>query len=108
MSQLFVKKGDKVAVLAGKDKGKSGKVLRALPKKNRVVVEGLNLTKKATKPTQKNAQGGIITREGTIHVSNVAVFCPSCDRAARLGHRRTEDGHSLRICRRCGSDLDKE
>lgn len=108
MTKLFVKKGDKVAIIAGKEKGKNGKILRAFPKKNRVVIEGLNLTKKATRQTQKNPQGGIIIREGSIDISNVALFCSSCSKPALLGYRRNEEGQHIRICRRCQTDLDKE
>lgn len=106
--KLFIKKGDKVNVIAGKEKGKAGKVLRTIPDKSRVVVEGLHFTKKAIRPSQKSPQGGIITREGSVHISNVALHCATCDRPARVGYRRGEDGRRIRICGRCGSDLDKE
>jgi len=108
MKKLFVKKGDKVMVIGGKEKGKSGKILRAYPKTNRVVVEGLNLTKKATRPTQNNPQGGLITLEGTVDASNVAVMCSSCDKPARVGYSRNADGQRIRVCRRCENSLDKE
>lgn len=108
MKKIFVKKGDKIMVIGGKEKGKTGKILRAYPRTNRVVVEGLNLTKKATKPTQKNPQGGLITLEGTVDASNVAVFCSACDKPARVGYSRGKDGQRIRICRRCEGSLDKE
>ncbi|GAV32369.1 50S ribosomal protein L24 [Coriobacteriaceae bacterium EMTCatB1] len=75
---MTVRKGDKVRVIAGKDKGKEGKVLRAYPEKQRVVVENVHMIKKATRPSQRNPQGGIVEMEGTIHVSNVMLVCPNC------------------------------
>jgi len=81
---LTIRKGDKVRVISGKDKGKEGKVLRALPEKERVVVENVHMIKKATRPSQKNRQGGIIEMEGTIHVSNVMLICPSCGQPTRV------------------------
>jgi large subunit ribosomal protein L24 len=103
---LTIRKGDKVRVISGKDKGKEGKVLRALPEKERVVVENVHMIKKATRPSQKNRQGGIIEMEGTIHVSNVMLICPSCGQPTRVGRRR-EDGTRVRTCKKCGKDVDK-
>lgn len=108
MTKLFVKKGDRVTVIAGKERGKSGKVLRTFPKVNRVIVEGLNMTKKATRQSQKNPKGGIIIREGPINVSSIALYCPSCDRPTRVGYRRTDEGQRIRFCKHCATDLDKE
>ncbi|MBI4743412.1 MAG: 50S ribosomal protein L24 [Actinobacteria bacterium] len=107
MPVLFVRKGDKVVVITGKDKGKRGKILRSLPKKNRVIVEGLNIIKKNTRPTQKNPQGGIITKESPIDVSNVQLICPECSQQTRIGKRITSDGVSVRICKQCQKDIDK-
>ncbi|HDP70149.1 MAG TPA: 50S ribosomal protein L24 [Actinobacteria bacterium] len=106
MLKLHVKKGDKVLVLAGKDSGKKGKILRVFPKKGRVVVEGISMMKKHTRPTQNNPQGGIVEREGTIQVSNVQLICPSCNTATRVGNRETGKG-KVRVCRKCKQDLDK-
>lgn len=106
--KLSIRKGDKVAVIAGKERGKRGKVLRVLSKKNQVVVEGLHLIKRATRPSRKNPQGGFITREGGVHASNVQMVCSSCDRPVRIGHRITKSGQKLRVCRHCGADIDKE
>ena len=78
MNSMNIKKGDKVKVLAGKDKGKEGTILRSLPQKQRVVVEKVNIVKKALRPTQQNPQGGISSVEAPIHVSNVMLVCPSC------------------------------
>ena len=103
---LTIHKGDKVRVIAGKDKGKDGKVLRAFPHKERVMVEGAALIKKHTRPTQKVPQGGIVTTEGTIHVSNVMLICPSCGQPTRVARRR-EAGARIRVCKKCGKDIDK-
>jgi len=105
---LHVKKGDTVEVISGKDRGVKGKVLVAMPKDRRVLVEGVNRIKKHTRITtnQRGAQsGGIITQEAAVHVSNVMVVCPSCDKRTRVGHRTDENGKNVRICRRCGADL---
>lgn len=107
MSKLHVKKGDKVAVIAGKDKGKKGKVLLAFPVKERVVVEGANIVKKHTRPTQKNPQSGIIEKPGSIHVSNVQLICPHCNEPTRVGSKRTDQGKRIRICRKCDGEIDK-
>ncbi len=108
MVKILVRKGDKVKVITGKEKGKSGKVLKTIPSKERVVVEGLHMIKVASKKTQSNPQGGIIDREGTVHVSNVVLICPTCDGPAKTKSRRTEDGNRIRYCGRCDTDLDKE
>ncbi|WP_173363558.1 50S ribosomal protein L24 [Eggerthella sp. YY7918] len=104
---MQIKKGDKVQVLAGKDKGKEGVVLRALPQKQRVVVEKVNVIKKALRPTQQNPQGGISSIEAPIHVSNVMLVCPECKAATRVSKRFTEDGKKVRVCKKCGKDIDK-
>jgi large subunit ribosomal protein L24 len=103
---LSVHKGDKVHIIAGKDKGKEGKILRAYPHNERVVVEGANMMKKHTRPTQKVPQGGILEMEGTIHVSNVMLVCPSCSQPTRVGRRR-EAGTRIRVCKKCGKDIEK-
>ena len=113
MAGLFVKKGDTVQVIAGKDKGLTGKVILADPATDRVLVEGANRIKKHTKITQSargSQQGGIVTQEAPVHVSNVQVVCPSCGKPSRIGHRRSEPDangktHSVRICRRCNGDI---
>ncbi|MDO9557417.1 MAG: 50S ribosomal protein L24 [Coriobacteriia bacterium] len=103
---LTIHKGDKVRVIAGKDKGKEGKVLRANPHAERVVVENVHMIKKHSRPSQKNPQGGIIEMEGTIHVSSVMLVCPSCGEPTRVGRRR-EDGVRTRVCKKCGKDIDR-
>jgi large subunit ribosomal protein L24 len=102
---LTVRKGDRVRVIAGKDKGKEGKVLRAYPEKERVVVENVHMIKKHARPSQRNPQGGIIEMEGTIHVSNVMIVCPSCGEPTRVGRRR-ERGVRIRTCKKCNKDID--
>lgn len=103
---LTIRKGDRVKVIAGKDKGKEGKVLRSMPEKERVVVENVHMIKKHTRPSQKNTQGGIIEMEGTIHVSNVMLVCPNCSQPTRTSRRR-DDGVRVRVCKACGKDIDK-
>ena len=103
---LTIRKGDRVRVIAGKDKGKEGKVLRSMPEKERVVVESVHMIKKHARPGRKNPQGGIIEMEGTIHVSNVMLVCPNCSQPTRAGRRR-DDGVRIRTCKKCGKDIDK-
>jgi large subunit ribosomal protein L24 len=108
MAGLFVKKGDTVRVISGKDRGAQGKVLLTSPKSSRVFVEGVNRVKKHTKiqTTQRGAQeGGIVHQEAAIHVSNVQVVCPQCGKPTRIGHRNDEDGRSIRVCRKCDQDI---
>ncbi len=105
MAKMNIKKGDKVKVLTGKDKGKESVVLRALPAQQRVVVEKVNVVKKALRPTQQNPQGGISSIEAPIHVSNVALVCPSCKQATRIGVSR-DNGTKVRSCKKCGKAID--
>ena len=108
MAGLFVKKGDTVIVRSGKDRGARGKVLLTLPKSNRVLVEGVNRVKKHTKvtTTQRGAQvGGIVTQEAAVNASNVQLVCPNCSKPTRVGHRKDDEGRSVRTCRKCGTDL---
>jgi large subunit ribosomal protein L24 len=100
-----VRRGDVVAVIAGKEKGKRGKVLRILNKKDRVVVERLMMVKRHTKPSQKTPNGGIIEKEGTIHLSNVALWCEKCGAPRRAGVKLNEAGGKLRVCKRCGNEF---
>ena len=102
---MYIKKGDKVQVLSGKDRGKQGVILRALPAENKVVVEGVSVVKKAVKPNAAGQQGGIVDKEMPIDVSNVQLICPECGKRTRVGHEAGElDGHKtkLRICKKCG------
>lgn len=98
---MHVKKGDKVIVITGKDKGKTGTVIEALPKKDRVVVEGVNMIKKHQKPTQMNPEGGIEEREAAIHVSNVMLLDPKTNKPTRVGYK-VEDGKKVRVAKKSG------
>jgi large subunit ribosomal protein L24 len=103
-----VRKNDNVVVITGRDRGKKGRVLRVVPGKNRVVVEGVNFIKKHTKPNpQRNVKGGIVEREAALHASNVQIVCSECGRPTRVGHRRLDDGSAVRFCRKCNGVLDK-
>ncbi|PAQ15139.1 50S ribosomal protein L24 [Bacillaceae bacterium SAOS 7] len=103
---MNVKKGDKVMVITGKDKGKTGIVLAAFPKKDRVLVEGVNIVKKHSKPSQVNPQGGIISQEAPIHVSNVMLLDPKTSEPTRVGFK-TVDGKKVRVAKKSGETLDK-
>ncbi|MBB5325777.1 large subunit ribosomal protein L24 [Anoxybacillus tepidamans] len=103
---MHVKKGDKVQVISGKDKGKQGVVLAAFPKKNRVLVEGVNIVKKHAKPSQANPQGGIISKEAPIHVSNVMPLDPKTGTPTRVGYK-VVDGKKVRYAKKSGEILDK-
>ncbi|MFN8050351.1 MAG: 50S ribosomal protein L24 [Acidimicrobiales bacterium] len=101
---MKIRKGDRVVVLAGKDKGKEGLVVRALPKADKVVVEGVNVAKRHRKPTKAMEQGGIIDLEMPIHVSNVALIDPD-GKPTRVGYRIEADGTKVRVSRRTGAEL---
>ena len=100
-----VRSGDTVVVISGKEKGKRGKVLRILNKKDRVVVERLMMVKRHTKPTQKNPQGGILEKEGSIHLSNVSLWCEKCAAPRRAGAQINEAGGKVRVCKKCGTEF---
>jgi large subunit ribosomal protein L24 len=104
---MHVIKNDNVKVIAGKYNGKIGKVLKVFNINNRAIVEGVNIIKRHTKPTQKNPKGGIIEKESPIHVSNLMVICAKCNRTTRIGHKYLEDGTKVRICKHqdCGEIL---
>ncbi len=103
---MHVKKGDKVQVISGKDKGKQGVILEAYPKKDRVLVEGVNVIKKHSKPSQMNPQGGIMSQEAPIHVSNVMPIDPKTGNPTRVGYKEV-DGKKVRIAKKSGEVLDK-
>ena len=106
MALQRVRKDDTVMVIAGRERGKTGKVLRMLPKTERVVVERINMVKRHTKP-RGTQMGGILEKEAPLHISNVQPVCSRCDKPTRVGTKRLEDGHGVRVCRRCGEHLDK-
>jgi large subunit ribosomal protein L24 len=103
---MHVKKGDKVMVISGKDKGKTGVILSSFPKKDRVLVEGVNIVKKHSKPSQMNPQGGIISQEAPIHVSNVMPLDPKTGEPTRVGIQ-VVDGKRVRVAKKSGEVLDK-
>ena len=105
MAKFKIKKGDKVVVLAGRDKGKSGEVLRVVRDENRVVVQGVNMMKRHTAP-RPGEPGGIVEREAAIHISNVAHADPKSQQATRVGYRFLEDGRKVRFAKRSGEILD--
>jgi large subunit ribosomal protein L24 len=104
MAAMKIRKGDRVRVLAGKDKGKEGTVMRAIPEKDKVIVEGVNLAKRHQRPTRATMQGGIIDKDMPIHVSNVALLCPK-DGPTRAGYKVDADGEKSRVCRKCGQEI---
>ncbi len=103
---MKIHKNDTVEVLAGKDRGKRGKVRRALPKKDRVVVEGLNMIKRHSRARSAARHAGIVELEAPIHVSNVMYVFPKCKKPSRIGHKLLEDGRKVRICRACEEVID--
>ena len=102
---MRIHKGDEVIVLQGKDKGKKADVVRAIPERNRVIVEGVNVAKRHAKPTRATQQGGVIDKFMPMHISAVALVCKSCDRPTRVGYRFNEDGEKVRVCKKCESRL---
>lgn len=105
MSKLHIKKNDTVVVLAGQDKGKTGKVLKVLVDENRALVEGVNMVSKSTKPSAKNPQGGIVKQEAPIHISNLSLVDPKSGKPTRVGIKVTEDGKKVRISKKSGEEI---
>jgi len=103
---LKVKKGDVVKVISGNDRGKRGEVMRVFPEKQRLIVKGVHIITRHQRPTARQREGGIIEREGTIHITNVLVICPVCDRPTRVGFEITETGEKLRRCKQCGETFE--
>lgn len=109
MNKMLIKKNDTVVLIVGKDKGKTGKVLKVIPEKNRVVVEKLNFIKEFIRRDQsKNIQGGIMEKEGPIHVSNVQIYCSECAQGVRVRTKKLEDGTKVRICSKCDITIEKQ
>ncbi|MBE3571579.1 MAG: 50S ribosomal protein L24 [Moorella humiferrea] len=104
--KVHVKKGDLVMVITGKDAGKKGKVLSVDRTKGRVIVEGVNIVKRHTRPTPKMPQGGIIEKEAPVASSNVMLFCSKCNRPTRIGKQFLADGTKTRVCKKCGEVID--
>ncbi len=101
-----LRKGDQVIVIAGKDKGRTGEIVKVLPKEDRVVVQGINMVKRHTRPSQTDPQGGIQEKEASIHVSNVAHIDPKSDKPTRVGFQTLKDGKRVRVARKSGETID--
>ena len=103
-----IRKNDTVIIMSGRDRGKRGRVLRVVPEKNRLLVEGVNIIKRHTRPNpQRTSKGGLVEREAALHASNVQLVCPECGKMTRIGHRTLNDGRKVRICRKCEGVVDK-
>ena len=103
---MQIRKNDSVIVIGGKERGKTGKVLRVLPDKDAVIIERLNIVKRHTKPRGPQQPGGIVEKEAAIHASNIMILCDKCNAPVRVGHKTLSDGKKIRICRRCNEALD--
>jgi large subunit ribosomal protein L24 len=99
-----IKKGDKVRVLTGKDRGKEGEVMRAIPERGKVIVDGVNVAKRHQRATRATTQGGIIDKDMPIPVDNVALVCSSCGKPTRVGYRFDDQHRKIRVCKKCGGD----
>ncbi|XID90823.1 50S ribosomal protein L24 [Paenibacillaceae bacterium WGS1546] len=105
-NKLHVKKDDNVIVISGKDKGKKGRIIAAYPRENRVLVEGVNMIKRHTRPNPKNQQGGIVEREAPIHASNVMHIDPKSGQPTRIGYKTLDNGKKVRVAKRSGESID--
>lgn len=103
---MHIKKGDNVVVIAGKEKGKKGRVLLVSPTNNRAIVEALNMATHHERPSRRSPQGGLVQKEAPIHASNLMVVCPKCGKPARLGRVYLEDGSKARVCKQCSEIID--
>ena len=103
---LNLRKNDNVMIIAGKERGTTGKILKVLSEKDRAIIERLNLVKRHTKPRGPQQPGGIVEKEASIHVSNLMLMCDRCNAPVRYGHKILGDGKKVRICRRCGETID--
>lgn len=106
-NKIRIRKNDKVSITTGKDLGKTGKVLKVLPKSARIIVEGINFIKRHQKPSSKQQKGGIIEKEGSIHISNVLLVCSKCGKPTRISVQNLSSGGKTRICKKCGEIIDK-
>lgn len=106
MAKVKIKKNDQVMVIAGRDRGAKGRVLRVFPGEERAIVERINMIKRHTRPNPaKQVQGGVVEREAAIAISNLMVICPECGKASRLGRQRLDDGVAVRVCKACGATM---
>ncbi len=104
---LGIKKDDHVVVISGKEKGKQGRVLSVLPRKQRLIIEQVNIIKRHMKPSRKYSQGGIIEKEAPLHISNVMLICPRCQKPTRIGNQILGDGRKMRVCKKCKEVIDR-
>jgi large subunit ribosomal protein L24 len=107
MEKLLIKKDDTVMVVAGKEKGKSGKVIRIIRKKDAIVIDRLNFVKRHLKAGGSHGKGGIMEKEAPIHISNIQLLCKKCNLPTRIGKKTLEDGRRMRVCRKCGEAIDE-
>ena len=105
MNKMSIKKGDTVVVLSGKDKGKQGKVLVAMPADRKVIVEGINVVSRHTRPRKQGEEGGILKKEAPLYACKVQKVCPKCNKATRPAHKLLADGKKVRICKKCGAEI---
>lgn len=105
MNKLSIKKDDAVVVLTGKDKGKKGKVLSVMPKSSKIIIEGINMVSRHTKPRKQGEEGGIIRKEAPLYACKVMRVCPKCDKPTRPAHKILADGKKVRVCKKCGAEI---
>ena len=105
MNKMSIKKDDLVVVLSGKDKGKQGKVLATMPKDGKVIVEGVNIVSRHTKPRQQGEEGGILKKEAPLYACKVQRVCPKCNKATRPAHKLLADGKKVCVCKKCGAEI---
>jgi large subunit ribosomal protein L24 len=105
MNKLSIKKDDTVVVLSGKDKGKKGKILAVMPKSGKIVVEGINMVSRHTKPRKQGEEGGILRKEAPLYACKVMRVCPKCDKPTRPAHKLLADGKKVRVCKKCGAEI---
>lgn len=106
-NKIGFKKGDKVLIIIGEDKGKKGKIVRIFPKEMKAIIEGVNFLKKHSKPTQKVPQGGIVEQEGALHISNIRLICNKCNKPTAIKRERIKEGKRVRVCKKCREIIDK-
>ena len=105
MNKMSIKKGDLVVVLSGKDKGKQGKVLEAMPADRKVIVEGINIVSRHTKPRKQGEEGGILKKEAPLYACKVQKVCPKCNKPTRPAHKMLADGKKVCVCKKCGAEI---
>ena len=105
MNKMSIKKGDTVIVLSGKDKGKQGKVLGAMPADRKVIVEGINVVSRHTRPRKQGEEGGILKKEAPMYACKVQKVCPKCNKPTRPAHKMLADGKKVCVCKKCGAEI---